>query len=245
MNAFEVPSNPASNALIHARQHDIFIGKPTMFRSKLAATLFSCAVLCAMPVAALAQTPVRPAASDRGLSPALTRSIGTAVRNFARAMPATPPVAEGTNAAATAPDAGRAQRLALANQLIDLDGSRTAITGVADQIAPLISMGIQGEPGLSNLPAADKAKISEFMTDEFKTYFLPQLLVVIADYYADQLTTEELQSLVATFQTPVLRKYVGVQASVDGAMDARTDVLTQETAIRAMQKYMDWKKHPN
>lgn len=214
--------------------------------SKFGAVVLSCIVLGCLPAAAMAEAASNlSASSGAGLSPVFTRAVDSAMRDFASAIPATPPVAVGTNAADTAPDAGHAQRQALATQLMDLDGTSAAAAAMADKIAPMINMALQSEPNLRSLPAADQAKISEYMSDEFKSYFIPQLLVLVANYYADQFSEDELQTLVATFKTPTMQKYVSVRSSADENMQAQGQTLARDTAMRAMQRYIAWKKAGN
>jgi hypothetical protein len=218
-----------------------------MFRSISGATALAGMILfCLPPMAAMAEAPAQagPAAtSSSGLDPIFARAIDTAMRNFADAVPpSAPPVAEGVNAAATADEPGRAQRQTLAGQLIELDGTKAAADNTAQQIAPMVNMALQSEPNLRAMPAADQAKISALMSEEFQTYFIPQLLVQVTDYYADHFTMDELQSLVATFQAPTMRKYVSVRGSSEKNMEAQTTALAQQTAVRALQRYIAWKK---
>lgn len=138
--------------------------------------------------------------------------------------------------------ADRAKRIQLAQQLLEVDGTIEQVNQVRAGMMPALEQAMREEDSFRQLPAADQTKLLELMDDEFQNNLMPQILALIPDYYADSMTTQQLQDTVNAFQTPALKAYVSAHAHMSDALQGRAADVAQQCARRAVQRFIAWKQ---
>ena len=138
--------------------------------------------------------------------------------------------------AAQAQDADTAKRLELGQQLIDLAGAKDGIAQMLDQIAPgLIQLVQQANPG-------KEKEVAEVMTQYIVPKMkenLPEALRQCAVVYANHFTEDELNQLIAFYQSPIGRKLVQEQPGMSRELARFGTAWAQKAALQAIREYAD------
>jgi hypothetical protein len=136
--------------------------------------------------------------------------------------------------AARAQDANEAKRLELGQQLIDLAGAKNSIAQMLDQIAPgLTQLVQQANPGKEKEVAE---VMNQFIVPKMKEN-LPEALRECAVVYANHFSEEELQQLIAFYQSPLGRKLVQEQPAMSQELARFGTTWAQNAALQAIREY--------
>jgi len=136
--------------------------------------------------------------------------------------------------AAQAQDAGTAKRLELGQQLIDLAGVKDGIAQMLDQIAPgLTQLAQQANPGKEKEVAE---VMTQFIVPKMKEN-LPEALRQCAVVYADHFTEDELNQLIAFYQSPLGRKLVHEQPAMSRELSRFGAAWARKAAQQAIHEY--------
>lgn len=165
-----------------------------------------------------------------GLS-AAALTVGATLPALAQTAPA--------NANATTPAADPA-RLALAQKLLDVNGTRAQTEQGLKDIMPLIEMALTNQPGMEELTAEEKAKLTEYMGEAFQE-IVPEILNRYAGHFANSLTEAELNTLIAFYGTDTGKKFVAAQIEANKVLEKEIEALGAEAGIRAATKFIEWK----
>lgn len=145
-----------------------------------------------------------------------------------------------TPAAQTSPD--YQQKLTLAKEVIRLEGTEERMKVVMDDLINLMTKAIAADTNVAALPKVERDKLIEFLIDDFKTNFLPELLDTYAKSMADYYTVEELQALVEVYKSPVMQKHIRFATNAQMTLRKDGERLGQDMAKRAVTRWLEWRK---
>lgn len=145
-----------------------------------------------------------------------------------------------TTASQTSPE--YQQKLTLAKEVIRLEGTEERMKVVMDDLIGLMTKAIAADPNIAALPKVEREKLIEFLVEDFKTNFLPELLDAYAKSMADYYTVDELQALVEAYKSPVMQKHVRFATNAQTALRKDGERLGQEMAKRAVARWLEWRK---
>lgn len=165
---------------------------------------------------------------------ALALGLLTAAFTTGAALPA---LAQTAPAAAPAADPAR---LALAQTLLDVNGTRAQTEQGLKDIMPLIEMALTNQPGMEELTAEEKAKLTQYMSEAFQE-IVPEILNRYAGHFARSLTEAELNQLIAFYSTDTGKKFVAAQIEANKVLEKEIEALGGEAGIRAATKFIEWK----
>ena len=133
-------------------------------------------------------------------------------------------------------DTATAKRVELGAKLIDLAGTKDRMAQMLDQIMPgLIKLVQQANPG-------KEKEVSEVMTQYIVPKMkqnLPEALREGAVVYANHFSEDELNQLIAFYQSPIGRKLVQEQPAIAQEMGRFGAAWAQKTALEAIREYAD------
>lgn len=131
-------------------------------------------------------------------------------------------------------------RLALAQTLLDVNGTRAQTEQGLRDIMPLIEMALTNQPGMEELTAEEKGKLTQFMSEAF-VEIVPEILNRYAGHFASSLTEAELNQLIAFYGTDTGKKFVAAQIEANTVLEKEIEALGGEAGIRAATKFIEWK----
>ncbi|WP_181404637.1 DUF2059 domain-containing protein [Asticcacaulis tiandongensis] len=166
----------------------------------------------------------------------LALGLSTAALTAGATLPALAQTAP-ANAAAPAADPAR---LALAQKLLDVNGTRAQTEQGLKDIMPLIEMALTNQPGMEELTAEEKAKLTEYMGEAFQA-IVPEILNRYAGHFANSLTEAELNTLITFYGTDTGKKFVAAQIEANKVLEKEIEALGAEAGIRAATKFIEWK----
>src|SRR5690606_25171119 len=123
-------------------------------------------------------------------------------------------------------------RFELAQKLLDVNGTRTQTEQGLRDIMPLIEMALTNQPGMEELTAEEKAKLTQFMSHAFQE-IVPEILNRYAGHFASSLTEAELKQLIDFYGTDTGKKFVIAQIEANKVLEKEIEALGGEAGIRA------------
>lgn len=165
---------------------------------------------------------------------ALALGLLTAAFTTGAALPA---LAQTAPAAAPAADPAR---LALAQTLLDVNGTRAQTEQGLKDIMPLMEMAITNQPGMEEYTNEEKAKLTQLMNEAFQE-IVPEILNRYAGHFANALTEAELNTLIAFYGTDTGKKFVAAQNKASKVLQKEIETLGGEAGVSAFMKFIEWK----
>jgi uncharacterized protein len=137
---------------------------------------------------------------------------------------------------ARADGSGDPKAMAISEQLMQIAGAKTMMAQMLDQMEPALTGLIQqANPGKE---AAVGEVMNQFIFPTMKAG-LPEALKQCAGVYADHFTNDELQQLVAFYETPLGAKLTREQPGMALEMGRLGGQWAQKMALAAIQQYAE------
>ncbi|MFT4090748.1 MAG: DUF2059 domain-containing protein [Asticcacaulis sp.] len=131
-------------------------------------------------------------------------------------------------------------RLELAKTLLEVNGTRAQTEQGFKDLMPLLEMALTSQPGMEELTAEEKTKLTQFMGDAFQE-IVPEVMNRYAEHFAKSLNEAELKQLIAFYGTDTGKKFVAAQSEANKVLEKEIEQLGGEAGIRAATKFIEWK----
>jgi hypothetical protein len=129
--------------------------------------------------------------------------------------------------------ADQAQREAMAREIVTAMDFESAINDLMELMSPMVSASMAREMRLS---ASEEARLGELLTEEFRVSS-PEVVKIVVDIYANNLSEQELTDIVAFVRTPAGSAFFRVQNTAEGALEQAGQTWGMNVGVRAFTRF--------